>query len=42
MMSDDEYDEKWARRRRIQRVVLAAMGIVATAALVLPLLSSLA
>lgn len=40
-MSDSEYDEKWERRRRIQRVVFVILTIAVVAGLAAPLMTSL-
>ena len=40
-MSSSEYDEKWARRRRIQRVVFAIIAVGVVLGLAAPLVTSL-
>ena len=40
-MNDSEYDEKWERRRRVQRVVFAIIAITVVAGLAAPLVTSL-
>lgn len=40
-MSDSEYDEKWARRRRAQQIVFAVVAVTVAASLALPMMTSL-
>ena len=41
-MTDDEYDEPFARRQRTLRVILAVVAGVAALGMILPLLASVA
>lgn len=40
-MNDKEYDRKWERRRRVQRIGLAAVSAVAALGVILPMVTTL-